>query len=129
MRLGAAIAIALAACGGPEPEPRFRVTCVPDPTREFVMCTVENHGTGPGRACLTVQLKAPEDAPLIARRVCVPAVAPGASATTSPQFDQIAQTRVRKTVASRCVKDGDWICKIDVLEAPQQLVENLPPER
>lgn len=124
-----AVVIALAACGGPDAEPRFRVACAPDASREFVTCTVENHGTGPGRACLTVRLTPPADAPLIARRVCVPAVAPGASATTSPQFDQIAQTRVRKTVASRCVKDGDWICKVEVIESPQQLVENLPPER
>lgn len=124
-----AVVIALAACGGPDAEPRFRVACAPDASREFVTCTVENHGTGPGRACLTARLYPEGEAPIIARRVCVDTIAPGQSATTRPLFEQIERARVRKTVASRCVRDGDWVCKIDLVESRQQLGENLPPKK
>jgi hypothetical protein len=119
---------ALGACGE-EAEPRFHASCTPDPALEKLACTITNQGTKAGRACLTARLQPEQGAAIIARRACTSVLAPEQSAVVTPAFEQLATSRARKTLASRCAKDGRWSCVIDIVENSRQLGENLPAER
>lgn len=118
----AALAV-LAACE-PAAEPRFAVTCAPNATMEQVVCRVHNHGKKAGRGCFTARIQPETSAPFVARRACT-VLEPGHSAEAVPQFVQL-DPRHGKTVASQCLRQGQWTCKVDVVETPDEMLENQP---
>jgi hypothetical protein len=119
--LVAAVATAGAAACGAAAEPMFAAACGPDPTMEQVTCTVRNNGTAAGNACLTVRAQPETGMPLIARRVCTAVLAPGQAVEVTPSFEQIERVRRASTVASRCLRQGQWICRVDIVETPGQM--------
>ena len=127
-RLAIAAAVMLGACGE-DAEPRFQASCAADSAMEKIECVVVNQGTKAGRACLTARLQPEQGAPIIARRACTGVLAPERTAVVTPAFEQLPVSRVRRTLASRCVKHGRWSCTIDIVENSRQLGENLPGER
>lgn len=124
---GAAVA-AMTACGQ-APEARFSATCGPDEALERVNCTVQNHGAKAGRACVTARVQPEQGLPIVAQRSCTSVLEPGQKAGLTAQFVQLERMRRANTLALRCVKGGAWTCKVDIVEEPGMLGENLPASR
>jgi hypothetical protein len=117
--------IGLAACKS-EGEPRFSVTCEPNLGMEQIACKVHNHGTKAGRACFTARVQPEQGQMLVGRRLCTGMLEPGRTMEGTPVFDQLDPTRRKLTFTRLCVKDGQWTCKVDIVETPEQLLENQP---
>ena len=124
--LGALAALAALGACDPAAEPRFAATCGPDTTMEKVTCRIHNHGKKAGRACVTARVQPETGVALVARRVCTAVLEPGHSAEATPQFEQLDRRPNSNPVASRCLRLGRWTCKVDVVETPDQLLENQP---
>ncbi len=123
--LALAAAAALTACG-PTAEPRFDAACAPDVGMEQVRCTIRNNGTKEGHACITARAQPEAGPPLIARRLCTGLLQPGHAIEVTPEFEQLERVRRGKTVASRCLKQGQWTCKVDVVETPREIAGQSP---
>jgi hypothetical protein len=122
-----ALALALASCE-PAREARFSASCAPDEARETVRCTVTNHGTKAGRACITPRVQPPTGVPIIGQRLCTKSIEPGAALTMTAMFDQLERARRDTTLASRCARnETEWICKTDVVEQSSlAMTDNAP---
>jgi hypothetical protein len=123
--VGLAALAGLAACE-PEAGPRFAATCAPDATMEQVTCRIHNHGKRAGRACFTARVQPVEGTPFVAQRVCTGVLSPGHSLEAKPAFELLDRTRRDKAVAARCLQQGRWTCKIDVVETPDEMLQNQP---
>jgi hypothetical protein len=91
---------------------------------EQVTCRVHNHGKKAGRACFTARVQPETGAPLVARRACT-VLEPGHSTEATPQF-VLLDPRRGETMTDRCLRQGRWTCKVDVVETPDELLENQP---
>lgn len=110
----------LCACKKDVPEkPELRASCKPNPASEALECVVENVGKQPGRACVTARVQPPKAQPLIAKRLCTKALAPGEKVSLSPKFDGHA------SLQPVCSPDGQWVCKDDIVEQPHELGDNI----
>ncbi len=116
----AVAAAALAACGSGA-EPRLAAACGPDVTMEQVTCMIRNNGTAASRACFTARVQPPAGVPLVARRVCTAVLEPGQSAEVMPPFEQLDRVKRAGTLAGRCLRQGRWLCKVDIVETPRQM--------
>ena len=65
--------------------------------------------------------------PLIARRVCTAVLEPGQAVEVMPPFEQIERVRRANTLASRCLRQGQWICRVDIVETPRQMAGKSEP--
>jgi len=115
----------LAACE-PAAAPSFAATCEPSATMEQVICRVHNHGKRAGRACFTARVQPESGPPLVAQRMCTGMLEPGRSLEATPSFEQLDRARRGKTVPDRCVRQGRWTCKVDVVETADELLQNQP---
>ncbi|MGN6111238.1 MAG: hypothetical protein ACTHU0_39435 [Kofleriaceae bacterium] len=108
-------AVALAAGCKPAPEPKISARCAPNAARAGVECTATNTGNGAGRACLAVILEARTGPRLFGRRVCTASLAPQESKPLTPIFEE--------NVARRCIRMGQWDCKIVIDETSSEVGE------
>jgi hypothetical protein len=116
-----ALAAAVLAACSPADEPRFDAACAPNVAMEEVTCTIRNNGTAAGHACITARVQPPAGPPLIARRLCTALLEPGRSTEVTPEFEQLERVRRAKTLPSRCLRLGRWICRVDIVETPREM--------
>lgn len=132
LALVAAAAVgALAVVAGCEPaaEPLMAATCAPSAAMDRLTCTVRNSGKKASRACLRARVQPQEGAPLIGRRVCSKVIEPGQAVEVTPLFEQLGLRQPADVLAGLCVVNGQWACKVDVVETPREMIENVPKER
>lgn len=115
-----AVLVAAGACQkSPEPA-RFQASCKPNSALDGMECVVENIGTRPGRACVTSREQVPKSRPLVAQRVCTGVLEPGQKHEFRPKFDRYP------SLQPVCSPDGTWICRDEIVETPEMLVQNIP---
>jgi hypothetical protein len=110
--------VSLGACQRDE-APQLRASCKPHNTNDAVECTLENVGKKAARGCVTARVQIPKAQPLIAKRRCTAPIEPGAKIVFTPKFDGV------ESLQPKCSPDGQWICTADVVEAPEQLTQNI----
>ena len=123
-----ALAAAVAACD-PEPEPLFGATCAPSASMEGVTCTIRNHGKKASRACFRARVQPETGDPIIARRICTRVLGPGQSAEAPAQFEQVGGIAPSGQLVAQCARNGEWACKVDVVETSREMAEDQPKER
>lgn len=123
------LVLAAAAGCAPDPEPQLTATCAPDGALQRVICTIRNHGKKAGRACFRARLSPQTGEPVIGRRVCTKVLGPEEGAEVPALFERLGRVEPADLVSSVCAPDGQWACKVDVVETPREMSENQPKPR